>query len=323
MYEAFYGFSEKPFSLLPDPSFLYLGKKHSLAYSMLEYGLVTQAGFSVITGDVGSGKTTLIRHLLNQIGDDITIGLLSNTHRDKEDLLQWVLLAFDQDYQMESKVAQFDHFTRFLIDQYAQNRRTVLIIDEAQNLDPLVLEELRMLSNINSDKDQVLQLILVGQPELRETLRRTELRQFSQRILVDYHLPALSREESQAYIDHRLHCVGCDEPLFEEGAANLVFEASQGIPRIINSLCDTALVYGFADQKRRIDSDLIRAVLRDKSEYGVIEVKSAPPARQGRPASAAVKGGPSLPPAEDDEEKTLASFDENMARQLFSHLREK
>jgi len=322
MYEAFYGFSEKPFSLLPDPSFLYLGKKHSLAYSMLEYGLVTQAGFSVITGDVGSGKTTLIRHLLNQISDDISIGLLSNTHRNQDDLLQWVLLAFDQSYQAESKVALFDQFTRFLIDQYAQNRRTVLIIDEAQNLGPLQLEELRMLSNINADKDQVLQLILVGQPELRETLRRTELRQFSQRILVDYHLPALNRDETQAYIEHRIHCVGYRGGLFNEGAANLVFEASQGIPRIINTLCDTALVYGFADQKLHIDSELIRAVLRDKSEYGVIKVDSPADVQDRKRVETPMGEVMPLPP-EDEREKVAKPFDESMARQLFSHLREK
>ena len=177
MYESFYGFKEKPFSLLPDPEFIYLGEKHSSAYAMLEYGLMNKAGFTVITGEVGSGKTTLIRRLLDQIDDDITVGLISNTPRDIGQLLQWVLMAFDQDFREESRVVLYDQFNNFLIDQYAQNKTTVLIIDEAQNLHPHVLEELRMLSNINVDKHQVLQLILVGQPQLLSLLKQPELLQ--------------------------------------------------------------------------------------------------------------------------------------------------
>ena len=153
MYEAFYGLREKPFSLLPDPSFLYLGRPHSMAYAVLEYGVLSQAGFTVITGEVGSGKTTLIRHLLNQLDTSVTVGLITNTANIAGDLLRWVLLAFRQDYKNKDTVELHEAFETFLIDQYAAGRRTVLLVDEAQNLSLQTLEELRMLSNINADKD--------------------------------------------------------------------------------------------------------------------------------------------------------------------------
>jgi type II secretory pathway predicted ATPase ExeA len=203
LYQVYYGFKEQPFSLLPDPSFLYLGQKHSNAFAMLEYGLMNRAGFTVITGEMGSGKTTLIRHLLDQIGDEFTVGLISNTHEKMDKLLRWVLRAFNQEFSGSSRVDLYDAFTRFLIEQYAKKRRTVLIIDEAQNLSSQVLEELRMLPNINADKHMVLQLILVGQTQLRELMRQPELQQLRQRVSADYHLKALDENETRAYILHR------------------------------------------------------------------------------------------------------------------------
>ncbi|MEJ2621606.1 MAG: AAA family ATPase, partial [Candidatus Thiodiazotropha sp.] len=217
MYEAFYGFTEKPFTLLPDASFLFLGKKHSTAYSMLEYGMLSQAGFTVITGEVGSGKTTLIRHLLDQLEDDVAVGLVNTSHRDMGELLQWVLLAFGLEYREKERVVLHDLFTQFLIDQYAQNKRTVLIVDEAQNLEAQVLEELRLLSNINADKHQVLQIILVGQPQLRSLLMHEDLLQFQQRVSIDYHLSALDENETRAYIFHRTRSAGRKKPLFTKG----------------------------------------------------------------------------------------------------------
>lgn len=214
MYEAFFGFKEKPFSLLPDPSFLYLGKRHSMALTMLQYGLMNQAGFTVIAGEIGCGKTTLIRHLLNNIDQDVTVGLISNTQREIGELLQWVLFAFNLEYRDKAKVELYETFVNFIIAEYSKNRRTVLIIDEAQNMASQTLEELRMLSNINADKHQVLQLILVGQPELRETLRRPELVQFAQRIAVDYYLNHLDLEETREYIYHRIKVAGVIVPFF-------------------------------------------------------------------------------------------------------------
>ena len=196
MYEAFYGLTEKPFSLLPDPGFLFLGRQHSMAFSMLEYGMLNRAGFTVITGDIGCGKTTLIRHLLNQLDEGVNVGLISNAHEQIDELLRWVLLAFRLDYKANMQIELFDTFTKFLIDQYAKGRRTVLIVDEAQNLRANTLEELRMLSNINADKDLLLQLVLVGQPALRRLLRQPELAQFAQRVLVDFHIQPLSEKET-------------------------------------------------------------------------------------------------------------------------------
>ncbi|MES9993392.1 MAG: AAA family ATPase [Candidatus Thiodiazotropha sp.] len=276
MYEKFYGLTEKPFSLLPDPDFLVLGKKHSAAYTALEYGLLSQAGFTVVTGEVGSGKTTLIRHLLNQVEEDVTVGLVSSSHQEMGELLQWLLFAFNLDYTETQKVGLYDIFTKFLIDQYADNRRTVLIIDEAQNLQAGVLEELRLLSNINADKHQVLQIILVGQPQLRALLTHRDLLQFQQRISVDYHLQGLDEDETRFYIFQRLTIAGRKDPLFTRNAITLIYQASEGIPRIINTICDTSLVYGFADQKTLLDSALVAKVLKDKFEAvanqtGVVE----------------------------------------------------
>ena len=197
MYEAFYGFREKPFSIIPDPSFLYFSTKHQMAFDLLEYGLMNQAGFNVITGEIGTGKTTLIRHLLGQMGPDTTVGLISNTHRSFGELLQWILFAYGLEYRGKEKVEMFHTFLDFMMEEYAQNKRTVLIVDEAQNMAPETLEELRMLSNVNADKDQILQVILVGQAQLRDLLRRPDLEQFAQRIAVDYHLEALDQEETR------------------------------------------------------------------------------------------------------------------------------
>jgi general secretion pathway protein A len=263
MYETFYSFREKPFSLLPDPAFLFLARQHSTALAVLEYGLVNQAGFTVVTGEIGCGKTTLIRHVLNTLGQDITVGLLSNTQRGE--LLQWVLMAFGLDYRGKEKVALYETFLEFIIDEYAKNRRTVLIIDEAQNLGVDALEELRMLSNVNADKDQVLQLILVGQPELRATLSRPALIQFAQRVAVDYFLVPLESEQIDSYIRHRLEIAGGDPALFKPEACQLVYHHSEGIPRLINLLCDTALVYGYAAGKQKIDVELVREVVQDKA----------------------------------------------------------
>ncbi len=269
MYENFYGLREKPFSLLPDPSFLYPSPKHRMALVLLEYSLMNQAGFSVITGEIGTGKTTLIRQLLNQMDRDVTVGLISNTHRSFGELLQWVLMAFNLEYAGKDKVGLYQTFIDFLIKEYARNRRTVLIIDEAQNMAPETLEELRMLSNVNADKDQVLQVFLVGQAGLRDLLRRPDLEQFAQRISVDYHLEPLNAQETRDYIRHRLTVAGGDPELFGEAASDAVFRNSGGVPRLINLLCDTTLVFGYAEQSKRITAELVEEVARQKRKGGL------------------------------------------------------
>lgn len=269
MYRNFYGLKEKPFSLLPDPSFLYPSSKHRMAITLLEYGLINQNSFTVITGGIGTGKTTLIRHLLNQVDRNITVGLISNTHRSFGELLQWVLMSFSLDYAGKDKVGMYQTFVDFLIREYAKNRRTVLIVDEAQNMSPETLEELRMLSNINTDKDQVLQVFLVGQAGLRETLRRPELEQFAQRIAVDYHLEGLNPTETREYIDHRLAVAGGDAGIFEDAACEAIYRHSGGIPRLINLLCDTCLVYGYAEGARHITAALANDVAHEKQRGGI------------------------------------------------------
>ena len=274
MYEAFYGFREKPFSIIPDPGFLYFSPKHRMAFDLLEYGLMNQAGFNVITGEIGTGKTTLIRHLLGQMGPDVTVGLISNTHQSFGELLQWILFAFNLDYKGKEKVEMFHTFLDFLVKQYGQNKRAVLIVDEAQNMAAETLEELRMLSNVNADKDQVLQVILVGQAGLRDTLRRPDLEQFAQRIAVDYHLEALNQDETRIYIRHRIHIAGVDNPgLFDDAACDAVYQHSRGVPRLINLLCDTSLVYGFAEQKTQIDAQIVNDVAADKQKGGIFPVQ--------------------------------------------------
>lgn len=270
MYNEFYGLTEKPFSILPDPDYLYWGQNHSLAFSMLEYGILNQAGFTVITGEVGCGKTTLIRHLLNNMSEDFNVGLISNVQDDRGDLLQWVLLAFDQPFEEVSTVKLFDQFQKYLISEYGRGRKTVLIVDEAQNLGAKTLEQLRMLSNINSDKNQLLQLILVGQPQLKDLLQRPELVQFSQRISSDFYLKPFNLEEVEAYIDHRLKVAGCEEKIFDDEACTYIYMASRGIPRLINIICDTALIYGFSDEAHIISKDLIEKVIADKGRHGIL-----------------------------------------------------
>lgn len=272
MYEAFYGFSEKPFSLLPDPGFLFLSPKHQKALTMLQFGMMNQAGFTVITGDIGSGKTTLIRQVLAEIGEEFTVGLVSNTHRSFGELLQWVLLAFGLEYRDKSKVELYQTLSEFILKEYDRDRRTVLIIDEAQNLDIDALEELRMLSNINADKNQFLQLILVGQPDLRDTLRRPELHQFAQRIAVDYSLGTLTLEETWQYIRHRLKTADGDPNLFDTKACAAIYYYTSGTPRLINSLCEQSLVIGFAEQKKRIDVDIVCDVVRERQKGGIFPV---------------------------------------------------
>jgi type II secretory pathway predicted ATPase ExeA len=270
MYESFYGLSERPFSIQPDPSFLYMGKRHSLAYTMLEYAINSRAGFTVICGHIGCGKTTLIRRLLDELDDEVKVGLVTNTHPDLADLTEWIMLAFGLPYDGLSPVARYDAFQRFLIGEYAKKNRVVLIVDEAQNLNPAAMESLRMLSNINADKDQLLQVVLVGQPQLRDLLRRPELQQFAQRVAADFFIPPLNSIEVGDYITHRLKVAGRERQLFTPFATAKIARAAHGIPRSINILCDMALVYGFAAQAPMIDVQVIDEVLSDRNEYGVL-----------------------------------------------------
>ena len=217
MYEKFYGLREKPFSILPDPDMIYWGHNHLLAFAMLEFGVMNNAGFTVITGEIGCGKTTLLRYLLRNIDSNITVGLISNTPCAKADLLQWVMMSLDQPFE-DSYAVLLKRFHHFLHDQYLRGGRTILVVDEAQNLGLESLEELRMLSNINADKDQYLQIILIGQPQLKDLLRSPQLVQFAQRVSSDFHLKPLNPTDVREYIRYRLKTAGSRRQLFSDEA---------------------------------------------------------------------------------------------------------
>ena len=228
MYEGFYGLDQKPFSLLPDPEFLYWAGPHSMAFAMLEYGVINHAGFTVISGEIGAGKTTLIKHLLKKLPDNIAVGLVSNIQGDRGDLLSWVLMAFGQEFEGKSSIALHQRFENFLVKRHDRNQRTVLIIDEAQNLGEKTLEELRILSNINEGGRELLQIILSGQPELKALLSRPSLMQFAQRVCSDFHLGLLAPKEVPAYIDHRLAVAGATRQLFSERGVSADIHGDQG-----------------------------------------------------------------------------------------------
>jgi type II secretory pathway predicted ATPase ExeA len=276
MYEAFYGLREKPFSILPDPDLIYWGRAHRMAFSMLEFGVMNNAQFTVITGEVGSGKTTLVRHLLRRFDPrKINVGLISNTPRGRDELLQWIMMSLNLPFE-GSIPALLKTFQDFLYHQRGHGRRTILIVDEAQNLGEGALEGLRMLSNINVDKVQFLQSILVGQPQLKDMLCRPELLQFAQRVSSDFHLKPLGRDEVGDYIGFRLSSVGARQHLFTHEACTLIGDASRGIPRMINILCDTALVYGYSSGAGHINRKLMQEVIEDKRNYGIFPVYGEP-----------------------------------------------
>jgi type II secretory pathway predicted ATPase ExeA len=285
IYTQFFELKERPFSLVPDPGFLFWSPRHERAYTMLEYGIMTHAPITLITGEVGAGKTTLLHHLLNTMESNVQIGLISNAHGDRGELLRWVLMALDQRAAPEAGyVDLFAQFQDYLIAQYGQGRRVILIFDEAQNLTLETLEELRMFTNINSNKDELLQLILVGQPELRTYVQRPELRQFAQRVAASYHIEALTPEMVVDYIRHRLEVAGAREPIFDEPASALVAEASRGVPRLINQLCDLSMVYAFTLDRKTVTLEVVEQVL-DDGVFFAGGLDTAPPSSDPRPGS--------------------------------------
>lgn len=269
MYEGFYGLQERPFALLPDPSFLYLSKGHSTALTLLRYSILNRQGFTVVSGEVGSGKTTLINRLLDEMKTGVTVGLINFTTRSFGEMAEWIMMAYGLPYKGKSKVELYDDFVQFMIREYAAGRPVVLIVDEAQNLGIRGLEEIRMLSNVNAQKDYLLHVILVGQPELRALLQSPHLRQLTQRVSVAYHLRRLTEEEVHQYIVHRVTLVGGRADLFDPEAIRLVAAASDGIPRLINTFCDLALVYAFSEEKQTVGAAEVRAVLEDRRRMGL------------------------------------------------------
>lgn len=269
IYTSHFGLRERPFTLVPDPDFMFWSPQHRRAFSILEYGILTRAPITLITGEVGAGKTTLLHHLLRSVGEDVRIGLVSNAHGDRGELLRWVLLSLALAAEPASTyVDLFGQFQAFLIAEYAAGRRVILVFDEAQNLSRESLEELRMFTNINANKDELLQLVLVGQPELRDVIRRPDMTQFAQRISASFHLPAMDGPTVRAYIRHRLRVAGAADDIFSAAATELVYRATMGVPRLVNQLCDLSMVYAFTKDQRRVARLTVQQVLDDKVFFG-------------------------------------------------------
>lgn len=269
MYEQHFSFTTRPFAVAPDPRFLFMTRQHEMALTALEYGFCADSLITVLTGEVGSGKTTLVRHFTGLAGAEVKIGIVNHAHRGSGKLLQWIAMAFGLSPTRRDVPGLFAAFDQHVDAELAQGRRLLLIVDEAQNMGAARLEELRVLSNVNDSRPLALQLFLVGQPELRTTLQRPGLRQLAQRVGADYHLGPLSRDETGDYIRHRLQVVGGSPDVFSAGAIDVAHLKSGGVPRLINQLCDLALVYSFGAQMTDVDAVIMESVVRDRASGGI------------------------------------------------------
>ncbi|MEM1078029.1 MAG: AAA family ATPase [Pseudomonadota bacterium] len=264
LYSDYFGLRERPFKLLPDPDFLFWSKIHKRAYAVMEYGILSSAPITVVTGEVGAGKTTLLQRLLRSIDDQVTIGLISNAQGGRGELLKWVLNALSVPSEpTDDYVELFQRLQDFLVSEYAEGRRVIIIIDEAQNLSSEGLEELRMLTNINSNKDEVLQLVLVGQPQLRKMIMHPDLQQFAQRVSAFYHIPAMDRETVGEYVAHRMKHAGGTGTEFTDQSLDRIYQASEGVPRLVNKLCDFALLYTATENRQVVTASAVDEVLSD------------------------------------------------------------
>ncbi len=284
-FENFFRLARKPFELLPNPEFLYLSKIHKKAMSYLEYGVVEKAGFILLTGEVGSGKTTLIRNLLKKIEKKVALSKVFNTRVNSQQLISMINDDFGLDIKGKDKPELLKDLFDFLIQMYAEGRHSVLIIDEAQNLDWELLEEVRMLSNLEADNSKLLQIILVGQPELRKVLSKPELRQFRQRISVSCHLHHLNREETEEYIFHRLEIAGNRNALiFASQALDIIYQYSRGVPRLINIICDFLMLTALAEKTREVNGPMARDIVKDldfENQFWDFESTAPDEAREG------------------------------------------
>ena len=269
MYESFYGLSAKPFRLRPDPHFFYGSRGHKRAMAYLDYGLSQGEGFIVITGEVGAGKTTLVRNLFNNLpSEQIVAAHIVNTHLDSDDTLRMVVAAFGLPYENVSKTDLLTRLEQFLRHSDQQGRRALLVVDEAQNLNPRTVEELRMLSNFQTTDDRcLLQTFLVGQPEFRTTLHSPTMQQLRQRVIASYHLGPMDAEETQAYIEHRLATVGWKgDPAFSRPAHAAIYNYTGGIPRKVNTLCDRLLLMGYLEELHAFEEAHVAEVIKDITE---------------------------------------------------------
>jgi general secretion pathway protein A len=277
MYADYFHLDRPPFTLTPDPSFLFLSRDHRDALAHLLYGITEPVGFVQLTGEVGTGKTTLCRYLLQEAPPEVNVALVLNPMQTAGELLASVCDELEIDYPEGTRSIKIlvDRLNRFLLDGHARGRRTVLVIDEAQNLSPDVLEQIRLLTNLETATVKLLQVLLIGQPELKALMKRPELRQLNQRIVARYHLTTLSQEETRAYVQHRLKVAGCHRSLFTDDALDLIHRFSGGIPRLVNVLCDRGLLGAYARQLTIVDTDMVRTAQKD------VDGQSAEPGIRG------------------------------------------
>jgi type II secretory pathway predicted ATPase ExeA len=265
-YLKHFNLSEQPFRLTPDPEFLYWSKQHARAKAYMESTIWLADGFVVITGEIGSGKTTLLRSFLAELDDDVVFAIVSQTQLTPTQFLQAVLTEFGFKPFDKHKVELLDMLNMFLIEQYSNGKKVLLIVDEAQNLSKKVLEEIRLMSGVETSKEKVLRIILAGQPELRQTLESPKLKQLVQRMRLRFHVGPLDRRDMQRYIDHRVAVVGrTPNDLFEEDCFDIIYRYTGGVPRLINTLCDTALLCVFADEKLSVSAEDIESAVAELS----------------------------------------------------------
>ncbi|NBZ89667.1 ExeA family protein [Stagnihabitans tardus] len=275
-YAEHFGFHDHPFTLMPDPSMILWSRAYRRAFSVLEYGVISGSPITLLTGGIGCGKTTLLRELLTRLDETVTVALVSNAQGGRGELLQWVLNALGLGFDPAAGyVALFQTLRDFLVAEYAAGRRTLLIFDEAQNLSIESLEELRMLTNVNYGKDVVVQLVLTGQPELRDLVRSPRLEQLAQRIAVSYDLTPLDAPTTADFIRHRLTAAGGTGAEFDEGALAMIHRVSKGVPRLINQFCDISLLYAWTADQRQVGETLLAQVLEDNIFFAAQGLKEA------------------------------------------------
>jgi len=327
MYESFYGLTGKPFQLNPDPAFYFGSRGHKRAFAYLQYGLYQSEGFIVITGEIGAGKTTIVRNLFEHIDrDKLVAAQLVSTQLDAEDMLRSVGAAFGLPVKSVDKAILLASLEAFLCQLALDEKRALLVVDEAQNLTARAIEELRMLSNFQLGDQALLQSFLIGQPELRVMMQSPQMQQLRQRVIASYHLGPLDRTETQAYVEHRLHHVGWkDDPRFDPGCFELIHSLSGGIPRRINTLCNRLMLAGFLGEKHLLDTADVQAIAREirdemgpDATLGPAPVAMAPAVQVQAPApaiAAAIAGaGAAAPEDAADWQGRFRELEERMDR---------